>query len=243
VVRLTVEHHCAERATLMTTTLGELVHSARAILFDFDGPICHVFSGLPAPRIAAQLIRLVESHGASVSITTDTQQDPLAVLQHVAKQSPTLVNPVEDALCAAELAAVAAAEPTPGSAASVRACVDFGKSAAIVSNNSEPAVREYLVTHDMVNDIDPIIGRPYGEPARMKPSPEPIYRALDVLGLSSADALLVGDSPSDIEACKAAGVRSIGYANKPHKWASLADADAVIDDMADLADAICQVSK
>jgi phosphoglycolate phosphatase-like HAD superfamily hydrolase len=76
----------------------------------------------------------------------------------------------------------------------------------------------------------------------MKPNPAPIHQALDILGLSSADALLVGDSPSDIQACKAAGVRSIGYANKPHKWTSLADADTAIGDMTELENAICQVS-
>jgi phosphoglycolate phosphatase len=30
----------------------ELLRNAEAVLFDFDGPICSVFSGYPAPRVA-----------------------------------------------------------------------------------------------------------------------------------------------------------------------------------------------
>ncbi|WP_234361448.1 HAD family hydrolase [Plantactinospora sp. BB1] len=48
------------------------------------------------------------------------------------------------------------------------------------------------------------------------------------------DCLLVGDSLSDIQAARAAGVVAIGYANKPGKRERFGAADAVIDSMADL---------
>ncbi|MBN1322074.1 MAG: HAD-IA family hydrolase [Thermoleophilia bacterium] len=43
-----------------------------------------------------------------------------------------------------------------------------------------------------------------------KPSPEPISTCLERLGVDPAEAAYVGDSPSDIQAALAAGVRAIG---------------------------------
>ena len=48
------------------------------------------------------------------------------------------------------------------------------------------------------------------ECAGNKPSPFPILACLDRLGVEPAEAAYVGDSPSDIQAAQAAGVRAIG---------------------------------
>ncbi len=42
-----------------------------------------------------------------------------------------------------------------------------------------------------------------------KPSPDPILRCLDLLGVDAADAAYVGDSPADMQAARAAGVDAI----------------------------------
>jgi pyrophosphatase PpaX len=47
---------------------------------------------------------------------------------------------------------------------------------------------------------------------RHKPHPEPVQLALDTLGYAPADAVFVGDSPYDMEAGAAAGVRCVGVA-------------------------------
>jgi pyrophosphatase PpaX len=43
-----------------------------------------------------------------------------------------------------------------------------------------------------------------------KPSPDPILACLERLGVATADAAYVGDSPSDIQAARAARVQAIG---------------------------------
>lgn len=48
------------------------------------------------------------------------------------------------------------------------------------------------------------------ESAGNKPSPEPILACLEQLGVAPADAAYVGDSPSDIQAARAARVQAIG---------------------------------
>ena len=72
----------------------------------------------------------------------------------------------------------------------------------------------------------------------MKPNPAPILDAVDALGAKPADAVLVGDSLSDIEGARAAGIKVIGYANRPYKVPAFQHADAVIETMEDLYDAL-----
>ena len=38
-------------------TLADLV-GAGPLLLDFDGPVCSIFAGYPAPRVAAELVAL-----------------------------------------------------------------------------------------------------------------------------------------------------------------------------------------
>lgn len=46
-----------------------------------------------------------------------------------------------------------------------------------------------------------------------KPSPEGLLKACELLGVQPAEALYVGDSPSDMQAAKAAGVPFVAYEN------------------------------
>ena len=62
---------------------------------------------------------------------------------------------------------------------------------------------------------------------RHKPDPEPVLKALELLGSEPADAAFVGDSPFDVEAGKAAGVFTIGVSwGKIHPDQRLRDAGA-----------------
>jgi pyrophosphatase PpaX len=62
---------------------------------------------------------------------------------------------------------------------------------------------------------------------RHKPDPEPVRKALELLGSEPAEAAFVGDSPYDVEAGKAAGVFTIGVSwGKIHPDQRLRDAGA-----------------
>lgn len=109
---------------------------------------------------------------------------------------------------------------------------------AVVSNNSEDAVRRYLERHELSPHVDRISARYDGmDPRFLKPSDHLIRRVLDALNTVPATTALVGDSTTDVDAGRAAGVAVIGYANKPGKVESLAIAGAgtVIGSMFDLA--------
>ena len=222
----------------MNTQLGELLARSTALLLDFDGPVCDIFAGYPAPRIAAELVELLHRLGVDVPAEVAQETDPLEVLRWAGGNGePSVVVAVEDALCAAELRAAASSEPTPYGREVIVAAKQAGLPVAIVSNNSAPAIVSYLAAHRLAGHVAAILGRAHAEPARMKPSPEPILAAASALAADPGRCLLVGDSLSDIEGAAAAGVRVVGYANKPHKHRQFeaAGADAVIGSMRDVA--------
>jgi phosphoglycolate phosphatase-like HAD superfamily hydrolase len=91
---------------------------------------------------------------------------------------------------------------------------------------------------DLVDEVrhSGCVGRAKGEPHLMKPNPFALSHALKVLRTQSQDAVFIGDSVSDVQAGRAAGIPIIGYANKPAKPRLLAAAlaDVIITSMDDL---------
>jgi phosphoglycolate phosphatase-like HAD superfamily hydrolase len=87
--------------------------------------------------------------------------------------------------------------------------------------------------HNLDVYITAVSARASSDPLLMKPNPHLIGKALSDLHVSASDAIFIGDSPTDVEACIAVRVACVGYANKPGKSERLARAGAVdvIDSM------------
>jgi HAD superfamily hydrolase (TIGR01662 family) len=217
--------------------LARLVIRADHLLLDFDGPVCHIFASVPASRVAARLRELIASHVPALPADLANEHDPLQILRHTATLAPSLAATVESTLRAAEEEAAALATPTRHADDVIRAANATGRSVAIVSNNSEAAVRAYLTARGLARHVDVIAARTSPDPALMKPSPYLVRQAVEALDADPAACVLVGDSTTDIDAARAAGVASIGYANKPDKRERMteAGADAIIDTMAAIA--------
>ncbi|MGK5442659.1 HAD family hydrolase [Micromonospora sp. URMC 105] len=225
----------------MSADLARLFGEVRAVLLDFDGPVCSIFAGLPAPQIAAELVDVLRRHGVDLPPGLVHEPDPLEVLRWTgAAGDQEVTRAVEDALCAAERRAAATAEPTPYGREVIVAARQAGLPVAVVSNNSAGAVTAYLVAHRLAGHVSPLVGRAYAEPARMKPNPAPILLATQALNVTARHCVLVGDSLSDIEGARAAGVRAVGYANRASKVQAFrsAGADAVITNMSEIATAL-----
>jgi HAD superfamily hydrolase (TIGR01509 family) len=219
--------------------LSQLVDRARCILLDFDGPICSVFAGHPAPMVAAELRRVLVDQGVTIAAPILTEDDPLEVLRYSATLGrPDIVRRIDDALRAAELIAIRSAEPTPYAREVIVAAHQTGRRVAVVSNNSADAIAAYLAARRLAGYVHPIVGRTYANPSLMKPNPAPVLTAVRELAAEPEACILVGDSTSDIDAAQAAQVPTIGYANKPGKRTRLAGADVIVESMADLATAL-----
>jgi phosphoglycolate phosphatase len=123
-----------------------------------------------------------------------------------------------------EVEAVPTAEPTPGVHAVITSCRDSGRTLTVVSNNSERAVRAYLTRHALDGPVGVVIARTSPDPALLKPCPHLLHQAITATHADPASCALIGDQVSDIDAARQAGTHSIGYANKPRKADSFADA-------------------
>ena len=215
--------------------LAAIVTRTRYLLLDFDGPVCSIFAGLPAPTVADQLRKLFIAE--QLSDRVKNTPDPIEVFICAAEVSTELASRVEAEMTDLEVAAAATAKPTPYVHEVLAGCRESGRTVAVVSNNSARAVNAYLDRQGLIDGIGLVVARTSHDPALLKPSPHLLEIAVQKLDANPAATALVGDSLTDIEAAHRAGIASIGYANKPGKRERMTElsAGAVIGSMADLA--------
>lgn len=221
--------------------LAELLRPVRHLMLDFDGPVCNVFAGRPAPGVAERLRALIAAEQDVPAELVD-ECDPLGFYRYTPQLSPDLAARVTQHLRAEEIEAAATAELTPGVVDVMRACRQTGRVVTVVSNNTPEAVETFLAKHDLSKYIEHVAGRSNADPALMKPSPYLLQRAADAAEARLAASALVGDSDTDIQAAHATGMTAVGYANKPGKADHFTDlhAEAIIADMRELAEALLE---
>ncbi|WP_345982561.1 HAD-IA family hydrolase [Streptomyces sp. DSS69] len=222
-------------------SLSATVAATSGVLFDFDGPVCDVFAGLPAPDVARELAAVLAQIDTTTGERALETDDPMEVLRLAPRAGENAVHRIEEALTAAEISAVKAAGiPVTGAVESLRAAHRSGRKVAIVSNNSAACVRKFLEIHDLDRFIHQVVGRFPNRPDLMKPSPFSLEKAAKELGVRASTCTLIGDSVTDIEAATRAGSMAIGFANKPGKEKILVAAGArtIVTSMNAVADAI-----
>lgn len=215
---------------------ADLVARARVVLLDFDGPICSVFAGYPSVRAVSAGLRALEAAGFDIRPEWLSLEDPHRLLTEVATHMPGAIDIAEDALTRSEIHAVDSAQITAGVTVLIDQVTGRGQQWAVVSNNSAESIAHFCSRKDFARTPSLIVGRPKGEPHLMKPNPFALNHALEILWAPARDAVFIGDSVSDIQAGKAVGIPTIGYANKPAKPKLLtaALADVVITRIDDL---------
>ncbi|MEU1480888.1 HAD family hydrolase [Streptomyces sp. NPDC001668] len=213
-----------------TGNLQDLIARARVVLWDFDGPICSLFSGHSAEKVAMELVAWLEGRGLHGLVTDNERQtlDPHAVLRAVDARHPgsDLVAELEERLTKEELRAAASAMPTAYADPLIRTWTAVGSRLAITTNNSPRVVRTYLAGRDLVSCFAPHIYGRTSDLHHLKPHPHCLNRALSAMGAALPDALMIGDTPSDYLAARSAGVPFLGYARNKRKEKLLRDAGA-----------------
>ncbi|QKW28336.1 HAD family hydrolase [Streptomyces seoulensis] len=229
---------------MVSSQLLDVIRATRAVFFDFDGPVCDVFAGRPAAEVARHLAATLVRHDTALGAKACGVDDPMEILRLAPQGGEPALREIEEELTKAEVTAVKlAGPPIPGAVAALEAAQLSGRKVAIVSNNSTACVRAFLMLHDLRHLVDAVVGRAPYWPEAMKPDPHSLLKAADQLGTHPHDCTLIGDSVTDMEASKATGGHSIGFANKPGKDLALGDAgaDVVVSTMTAVAKALCHL--
>ncbi|WP_330476029.1 HAD family hydrolase [Terrabacter sp. C0L_2] len=220
----------------MSHNAVRLVQRAHAVLLDFDGPVTILMSP-PANARAADMAR-VPLAGLDAPPDVAATTDHLAVLRWTGANAPDRLTEVEQACIDAEIEAARVSDPTRGALDFLEACKHSDKPVVIVSNNAAGAVLTFLNRYDATSLVRGIVGREPRRPDLLKPHPSLVLAALDLVQVAAVDAVLIGDSVTDIEVAQVTGARAIGYAKSALRGRELtaAGADAVVSEMRSLWD-------
>ncbi|WP_309505961.1 HAD family hydrolase [Streptomyces pyxinicus] len=186
------------------------------MLWDFDGPICRLFAGHRAERVAADLVEWLARQGLRGLLTESERAtlDPQVVLRAVGRRHPgsDLVAELEERLTREEERAAASALPTAYADPLIRTWTALGARLAVTTNNSPRATRAYLDSRGLADCFTPHLYGRTRDLHHLKPDPHCLHRALHATGTAPAAALMIGDSPTDLDAAREAGVPFLGYA-------------------------------
>jgi HAD superfamily hydrolase (TIGR01509 family) len=105
---------------------------------------------------------------------------------------------------------------------------------AIASSSLHSWVDTHLVRLGLADRFEAIICADDVSPGRTKPNPDLFLRALDVLGLSAAEAIVFEDSPNGVKAARAAGVFVVAVPNPMTAKLNIEGADLTLESLADL---------
>lgn len=214
----------------MVGTDNEMWHPALAgvtlLLVDFDGPLVRL---LPDPEHLVLTGRLVQWYADRAGKDVDVPTvDHVQVLRQIHTDHPDLAIEAEALATDHELAAAATREAYSDAIDVLREWLAGGGRVAVVSNNSELAVRRVLTRSGFGGDSAYTLHarRPDNLHA-LKPHPDLLHQAMAAHATPPANAIMIGDTTSDVRAGTAAGVRTIGIAENATRGGELHDAGAV----------------
>lgn len=114
--------------------------------------------------------------------------------------------------------------PLPGLHACLEALRGRCVRMAIATNRTERGARVILQGFGMEAFFDAIVAIEHV--AKVKPDPEPVLRALALLGTTPARGIMVGDTPDDMRAARSAGATAVGITTGYHSATDLRHAGA-----------------
>ncbi len=112
----------------------------------------------------------ITGQGVTLPAEITSSPDPIEVFAYSATVSASLAARVEAEMADQEVQAVATSRPAPYAHDVVTSCRDSRRPIAVVSNNSDRAVRAYLSLHGLDDRIELVAARTSSDPALLKPS-------------------------------------------------------------------------
>jgi len=122
--------------------------------------------------------------------------------------------------------------PFPGAEALLRRLREVGLELVVASSASEDELKPLL---EVCGALPFVQHRTSSDDAQhSKPDPDIVQVALRKAGCSPGEAVMLGDTPYDVQAANTVGVRAIALRSGGHPDAALSGALVIYDDVADL---------
>lgn len=200
----------------MTAIVVNGNRKARHWLFDFDNTLAALEHQVDWAASRRELEAFLRSQGIDEAVFREfpSRNLPLynGLLMRSLNVSPdcnALMQHASGIIEAYELRGVEQAAPLPGAIDLLMALRERNRRIAIVTSNSSRAVNSWLVLHQIA-EVGAIVGRDSLLP--LKPAPEMIELALQLISGTAPEAVLVGDSEADLLAAHRANVGFFGLA-------------------------------
>ncbi|WP_326760835.1 SAV_2336 family protein [Streptomyces phaeochromogenes] len=200
------------------------------VLIGFDGPLVRLYTRAKEEQATQELASLLAelrhpdaalsgeplSPGGAPVSPLEGRSNPLDLLRAFAEHP--LGADLRRRLNRIEERAISTATATPFSDSLITTLNALGRRVAVVADNAPSAVWMYLQAHGRLTGlVNGVHGRAE-ELTRLMPNPDCLVRALDQLGATPSDAVLVGSSVAELTAANAIGLRFLGYTrSEPHK--------------------------
>ncbi|MCX5596991.1 SAV_2336 N-terminal domain-related protein [Streptomyces phaeochromogenes] len=200
------------------------------VLIGFDGPLVRLYTRAKEEQATQELASLLAelrhpdaalsgeplSPGGAPVSPLEGRSNPLDLLRAFAEHP--LGADLRRRLNRIEERAISTATATPFSDSLITTLNALGRRVAVVADNAPSAVWMYLQAHGRLTGLVSGVHGRAEELTRLMPNPDCLVRALDQLGATPSDAVLVGSSVAELTAANAIGLRFLGYTrSEPHK--------------------------
>ncbi|MFF3708868.1 SAV_2336 N-terminal domain-related protein [Streptomyces phaeochromogenes] len=200
------------------------------VLIGFDGPLVRLYTRAKEEQATQELAALLAelrhpdaalsgeplSPGGVPVSPLEGRSNPLDLLRAFAEHP--LGADLRRRLNRIEERAISTATATPFSDSLITTLNALGRRVAVVADNAPSAVWMYLQAHGRLTGLVSGVHGRAEELTRLMPNPDCLLRALDQLGATPSDAVLVGSSVAELTAANAIGLRFLGYTrSEPHK--------------------------
>ncbi|MEU0966354.1 HAD family phosphatase [Streptomyces sp. NPDC005917] len=198
-----------------------------AVLLDFDGPVTDLFRDESTAPVARRIKETVRKFWGQLDRDVETCDDSHGILRCLRdmydRPAPQRLDP--QALMAAEkivtdyeYEVVESAVPAPHVLRLIDVLSERKLPLVIVSNNADGPIWEFFKREKVQRQekVAAVVGR---DPLlrSMKPAPDSVRYAVDLLGTRPECCLLVGDQVTDLQAAQRAGTPFLGYTQSPER--------------------------
>jgi len=182
----------------------------KAIIFDFDGTLAVL--NIDFLSIRERIFQLINQYGVKeeslgekylLEIIDEVYQ---ILLKNNSVEAKNFYANAHEILYELEIEGAHKGNLFPQTKETLKTLRDIGVKIGIVTRNCEEAVR--IVFSNIDDFCDVFISR--NSINKVKPHPEHLSRVINILGVSSEEALMVGDHIIDIQTGKALGMSTVG---------------------------------